>query len=288
MKKLVLIMLSLVMLATSLVACSKETEEKLPDGAVPVLSNYPNLEYILPGEYDTSKFEDGTWARYGFATLVAEVDGELAIMPAHTCGGSDAPYISKSEVYKLGDISGGDRGVFLGDELFIPEKCVGMVHSYNLHRLLIFTTTDKIGTIHVMEKDGESWDYFLTENKITIDGKILLVYYEWNSMFCDGPKKIYVVTSTGVSVLHTDEYLNNGRSEFSSIEVERLVTPEWWKYMRPTNGTQTEDGTVWIGEREGVIAINTDGSMTYYPIDYFDAIFGKADSRHKMYGDRST
>lgn len=99
MKKLVLIMLSLVLLATSLVACSKKTEEKLPNGAVPVLSNYPNLEYILPGEYDTSKFEDGTWARYSFATFVTEVDGELAIMSAHTCGSSDAPYISKSEVY---------------------------------------------------------------------------------------------------------------------------------------------------------------------------------------------
>ena len=127
MKKLVLILLSLVVLVTSLVACSKGTEEKLPEGAVPVLSNYSNLEYILPGEYDANKFEDGTWARYGFATLVAEVDGELAIMPAHTCGSSDSPYISKSEVYKFGDISGGDNGVFLGNELLIPEKSIQIV-----------------------------------------------------------------------------------------------------------------------------------------------------------------
>ena len=272
MKKLVLIMLSLVMLATSLVTCSKETEEKLPNGAVPVLSNYPNLEYILPGEYDTSKFEDGTWARYGFATLVAEVDGELAIMPAHTCGGSDAPYISKSEVYKFGDISGGDNGVFLGDELLIPEKCVGMVHSYNLNRLLVFSTTDSASTVYFLSRETENDDYDLTENKISLDGKVFLVYYEWDSMFYDGPKKIYVVTSTGVSVLHADEYLNSGRSEFSSIKMEKLITPEWWKYMRPTNGTRTDNGTVWIGEREGVIAINTDGSITYYPIDYFNAM----------------
>ena len=265
-------MLSLVMLATSLVACSKETEEKLPDGAVPVLSNYPNLEYILPGEYATNKFEDGTWARYGFATLVAEVNGELAIMPSHTCGSSDAPYISKSEVYKFGDISGGDNGVFLGDKLLIPEKCLGMVHSYNLNRLLVFTSTDSTGTVHFFSRENENEEYSLTENKITLDGKIFLVFYEWDSMFYDGPKKIYVITSTGVSILHADEYLNNGSSKFSSIEAERLVTPECWKYMRPTNGTQTDDGTVWIGEREGVIAIHTDGSMAYYPIDYFDAM----------------
>ena len=277
MQKLVLIMLSLVLLATSLVACSKEPEEKLPDGAVPVLSNYPNLEYILPGEYDTSKFEDGTWARYSFATFVTEVDGELAIMPAHTCGSSDAPYISKSEVYKFGDISGGNNGVLLGDELLIPEKCVGMVHSYNLNRLLVFTSTDSAGTVLFFSRENENEDYSLTERKLSLDGKVSLVYYEWDSIFYDGPKKIYVVTSTGESVLHKDEYLNSGKSDFTSIEVERLVTPECWKYMRPTNGTQTDDGTVWIGEREGVIAILTDGSMTYYPIDYFDAIYGKVD-----------
>ena len=272
MKKLVLIILSLVLLATSLVACIKEPNEKLPAGAVPVLSNYPNLEYILPGEYDTNKFEDGTWARYGFATLVAEVNGELAIMPAHTCGSSDAPYISKSEVYKFGDISGGDNGVFLGNELLIPEKCVGMVHSYNLNRLLVFTSTDSVGTVHFFSRENENEAYSLTENKISLDGKISLVYYEWDSMFYDGPKKIYVVTSTGVSVLHTDEYLNSGKSNFTSIEVEMLVTPEWFKYVHPNNATQTKDGTVWIGEREGVIAINTDGSIAYYPIDYFDAM----------------
>lgn len=275
MKKFVLIILSLVMFSASLVACSKDPEEKLPEGAVPVLSNYSNLEYILPGEYDTNKFEDGTWARYGFATFVSEVDGELAIMPAHTCGSSDAPYISKSEVYKFGDISGGEDGVFLGDELLISEMCVGMVHSYNLNRLLVFTTTDGASTVYSLSRETENEDYDLTENKISIDGKVFLVYYEWDSMFYDGPKKIFVVTSTGVSVLHTDEYLNSGRSEFSSIKVERLITPEWWKYMRPTNGTRTDNGTVWIGEREGVIAINTDGSIKYYPINYFDAIHEK-------------
>lgn len=275
MKKFILIILSVIVLTASFAGCGKEPEETLPEGAITVLSNYPNLEHILPGEYDTSKFEDGTWARYGFATFVSEVDGELAIMPAHTCGSSDAPYISKSEVYKFGDISGGEDGVFLDDELLIPEMCVGMVHSYNLNRLLVFTTTDGASTVYSLSRETENEDYDLTENKISIDGKVFLVYYEWDSMFYDGPKKIFVVTSTGVSVLHTDEYLNSGRSEFSSIKVEKLITPEWWKYMRPTNGTRTDNGTVWIGEREGVIAINTDGSITYYPIDYFNAMCEK-------------
>lgn len=152
-----------------------------------------------------------------------------------------------------------------------------MVHSYNLNRLLVFTSTDSAGTVHFFSRENENEDYSLTERKLSLDGKVSLVYYEWDSMFYDGPKKIYVVTSTGVSVLHTDEYLNSGKSDFTSIEVERLVTPECWKYMRPTNGTQTDDGTVWMGEREGVIAIHADGSIAYYPIGYFDAIYGKAD-----------
>lgn len=272
MKKFILIILSVIVLTASFAGCSKELEETLPEGAIPVLSNYPNLEYILPGEYDTSKFEDGTWARYGYRTYVAEVDGGLAIMPSHIDGSSVAPYVSKSTVYKFGDISGGDNGVFLGNELIVPEKCVGMGHSYNLDRFLVFTTNDNSGTVHLLSKVNETENYILTESKISISGKLLLVYYEWDSMSYDAPKKIYVVTSNGVNILHTDEYLNNGRSDFSTIEVEKLGVPDWWCYMRPINATQTEDGTVWLGEREGVIGINTDNSMEYYPIDYSDAM----------------
>ena len=278
MKKFILFILSVIVLTASFAGCSKEPEGTLPDGAIPVLSNYPNLEYILPGEYDdTSKFEDGTWARYGYRTYVAEVDGRLAIMPSHIDGSSVAPYVSKSTVYKFGDISGDDNGVFLGNELIVPEKCVEMVHSYNLNRLLVFTTNDNSGTVHLLSKENENENYILTESKISISGKLLLVYYEWDSMSYDAPKEIYIVTSNGVSILHTDEYLNNERSGFFTIEVEKLDKPECWKYVRPNNAVQTDDGTVWIGEREGVIAINTDGSMAYYPIDYFNAIYGKVD-----------
>ena len=272
MKKIAIIMLSLIMFVASLPACSKEPVEELPEGAVRVYSCYPDIDYLIPGDFKLSLFEDGKYARYGYSTFVAAVGGELAIMPSHTCGSSSAPYISTSTVYNIENISGGEDGVYSGEDLILSDKCVGMIHSYDTDMLLVFTTTDNDGTVYAFEKDTDNDGYILTDDKISIDGKIFLIYYEWQNMFTDAPKKIYVVSSEGGVILHTDTYLNTAKGEFESIEVERLATLDCWKYIRPNNATQTKDGTVWLGEREGVVAINPDGSMKYYPIDYLKAM----------------
>lgn len=272
MKKIAIIMLSLIMLVASLPACSKEPEEELPEGAVRVYSCYPDLDYIVPGDFKLSLFEDGTYTRYNFATFVSEVGGSLAIMPSHTCGSSSAPYVSTSTVYNIENVFGGEDGVYSGEDLILSEKCVGMIHSYDTDKLLVFTATDNTGKVYAMSKDIDNDGYTLTDDKISIGGKIFLIYYEWQNMFTDAPKKIYVVSSEGIVILHADTYLNTAKGEFESIEVEKLAVPEWFKYVRPNNATQTKDGTVWIGEREGVVAINTDGSMEYYPIDYLEAM----------------
>lgn len=271
MKKLFIALLSIFML-TNLVACGKETGEKTPDEAIPVLSNHLNIEYIVPGEYDTSKIDDPTCAKYSHQTYVAEVNGKLALIPAHVDGSSIGPYIAKTTCYKFGNIVGGENGVFLNEKIIIPQKCIGMVHSYDLDTLLIFTTTDNTGTVYFLTRENEKEEYSLTDNKMQIEGKIYLVYYDFKSMEYDAPSQIYLISSKGVSILHTDAYLNNGSSDFTSIKVDHLKTPDLWSYISPTNATQTDEGTIWIGEREGVIGIHPDGSIKYYPIDYLNAI----------------
>ena len=101
MKKHITILLTLLILMFSLISCQNNKETELPEGAIPVLSNYPNLSYILPGTYDTSKYEDGIWARNGYSTYVTAVDGKLAVMPSHINGSSSAPYVSQSTVYSF-------------------------------------------------------------------------------------------------------------------------------------------------------------------------------------------
>ena len=96
MKKLTSIIIIAIIFITSLVSCQNSEETELPNGAIPVLSNYPNLSYILPGTYDTSKHEDGIEARNGYSTYVTSIDGKLAVMPSHTHGSSSAPYVSRN------------------------------------------------------------------------------------------------------------------------------------------------------------------------------------------------
>lgn len=270
MKKLIVVVLILSTLVCSLVACNRtEVEETLPDGAVPVLSNYPYLTYILPGEYEIDKYGDSTWGRNGYSTFVSEVDGQLAIMPAHTCGSSKAPMMIQSDAYQYDDITGSCQGVFHGDDLIIPEKCVGMFSDWN--RLLVFTTTDSTGKIYAFEREDDTSEFYLIDEHISIEGEITLVYYTWKNFFYTAPEKVYILTSQGVVILELSVFLYQCTEPLTSMTVRRLEVPSWWTYMRPNNGTQTKDGTIWIGDREGVIRINTDDSMEYYPIDYSKA-----------------
>lgn len=274
MKKLTSIIIITIILITSLISCQNSKETELPEGAIPVLSNYPNLSYILPDTYDTSKHEDGTWARYGYSTYVTAVDGNLAVMPSHIHGSSLAPYISQSTGYTFENVKGDADGVYLDGVLSIAEPCVGMIHSYSKDKLLVFTTADVNGTVHLFERKEDGASLALSEQTISLDGEIYLIYYDWKSMNYDAPEEIHVITSEGVMILKTDSFLNTSDTSLSSVETITLQTPDWWQYIRPTNATKTYDGTVFVGEREGVIGIGTDGIIKYYPIDHAKAIYG--------------
>jgi len=268
MKKLTSIIIITIILITSFVSCQNNKETELPDGAIPVLSNYPNLTYILPGLYDTSKYEDGIWARYGYSTYVTAVYGKLAIMPSHVHYSSSAPYVSQDIVYSFENVKGDADGIYLDNRMVITEKCVGMIHSYSKEKLLVFTTSNGNGTIHLFEKKEGDTGLVLSEQIISIDGEIYLIYFDWENMNSDAPKEIYVITSKGIVVLKMNSFLNTSDESFSSIENVALEAPEWWQYIRPTNATKIDDGTIFIGEREGVICISTNGEIKYYPIDY--------------------
>ncbi len=274
MKKYVATLLTLMILMISLTSCRNGEKPQLPDGAVPVLSNYPNLSYILPGAYDLSKYEDGIWARNGYSTYVASVNGNLAVMPNHIYKSSSAPYIAQDIAYAFENVKGDDDGVYLDGELVIDEPCVGMIHSYYRDTLLVFTTADGNSTVHVFDRKNIETSLLLSEQTILIEGKIRLVYYDWKNMHYDAPNEIYVITSENVVILKAERLLNSAEKSLATVEVITLQTPDWWQYVSPTNATQTKDGTVFVGEREGVIGIEPDGTMKYYPIDYSTAIYG--------------
>ena len=273
MKKLTSIIITIILI-TSLVSCQSNKETELPMGAIPVLSNYPNLSYILPSAYDTAKFEDGTWARNGYSTYVTTVDGKLAVMPIHVQESSSAPHISQSNAYTFENVKGGFDGVYVDGVLSIAELCVGMIHSYSKDKLLVFTTTDGNGTVHLFERKEDGASLAVPKQTISVDGEIYLVYFDWENMNSDAPEKIYVITSKRVVILKTDSFLNTADASLSSVETVSLQTPDWWQYIRPTNATKTNDGTVFVGERDGVIGISSDGTIQYYPIDYTRAIYG--------------
>lgn len=272
MKKFTGIIIAIILI-TSLISCQNSKETELPEGAIPVLSNYPNLSYILPGTYDISKYEDGTWARNGYSTYVTAVDGKLAVMPNHVQGSSSAPYISQSTAYTFENVKGDAGGVYLEGVLTIADPCVGMIHSYSKDKLLVFTTADGNGTIHLFERNEDGTSMTLSEQTISVSGEIYLIYFDWKNMNYDAPKEVYVITSESIVILKTDSFLSTSNVTISSVETIPFQTPEWWQYIRPTSVTMTADGTIFIGEREGVVGIAPDGTIQYYPIDYTKAIY---------------
>ena len=278
MKKILFILLIVATIGAALISCGKASggEEMVPpSGAVPVLSNYPHLSYIVPGEYDEIKFEDGTWARYGFCTYVTSVNGMLAVMPSHTMGSSAIPSVRKQTVYQYRNLSGGEDGVFLNGELLIDEVCVGLIPSCAGERVMIVTASEGGGRIYAFEYSdgGDICTGVLLDDVIGLGGKPLLFQCFWPNDFYDAPEEIILVTDRSIVVIHADEYLNMYRGTFSTVKVTVRDVPPWWQYIRPTSAVQTEDGTVFIGEREGVIGITAD-DITYYPIDYRAALYG--------------
>ena len=104
--------------------------------------------------------------------------GKLAVMPSHVQGSSSAPYIYQSNTYTFENIKGDTDGVYLDGVLSIVESCIGMVHSYSKDKLLVFTTAGGNGTIHLFEKTENGASLVLSEQTISIDGEIYLVYFD--------------------------------------------------------------------------------------------------------------
>ena len=274
MKKLLLPLLLLTLTLAILTSCA----EKLPDGAVKVYSSYPNLSYLTPGDFDYSKSEDGTWARYGYNTYVTEVNGALAVMPSHLHGSSRISHVEKVESFALrgeneavGNILGNSDGVFLGGELALDGACVGILPSYYNERALVFTVSNGSTKIHLFERKDTQSSWTLTDVSLTFDGEMELFYCYWPSQFYDAPKVLYVVTDKNLTVLESDGDLTAYSDGELSLAVKTIDVPEWWSYLKPTSITRTEDGTIFVGEREGVVGIqySTDAcEITYYPINY--------------------
>ena len=273
MKKYVALALILITLSLFLASCNAKDENELPEGAIPVLSNYLDISYITPGEYDTSKYEDGVWARYGYSTYVCEVNGKLAILPNHSDGSSIGGGVSTQTLYTFDNISGSDNGVYLDENLVIDEKCVGMLPSHSKEKLIAFTTTENYGKAYVFEKN-EDGAFELSNQMIDVEGEVYLIYYNWETNG-DDPEKLYVITSEGVVILDIGDFLHKKNATAVSVRRETLNTPEWWRYMKPTSVAKTDDGTVFVGEREGVIGIFPNGEIKYYPVNYIGSASNK-------------
>jgi hypothetical protein len=259
MKRLIPFFLLLTLALTLLAACTAklpDSGEKLPDGAVKVYSNYPNLSYLIPGDFDYSKFEDGTWARYGYNTYVTEVDGILAVMPAHIHDSSrvshvvrEESFLLRGESYSVGQIEGTYKGVFLNNSLVIEEACVGIFPSYMNNRALVFTVADGSTNVRLFEREDDQSSWTMTDCALSFDGEMKLYYCNWLSQFYDAPKELYIITDQNLTILRSDGDLTAYSDGALSMTVETIEVPEWWSYLKPTSVTRTDDGTVFVGDR---------------------------------------
>lgn len=271
MKKFFIFLLIVALLAVAFLFIAGRYFETPPEGAVAVLSNYPSLEYIQPGEFDSDKKEDGIWARYGYSTFVTEVDGTLAVMPNHIHKSSSVPGVGRSENYKFENVIGNSDGVFLDGERIIKGECVGMIPSYSNDKLLVFVSTENGGAIRILNNDSDDGSLRLCDTVISLEGRPRIFYCDWKSMFYDAPEEICLITDKGYVLIKASEYLNSTGSSPDSIEISEYKGPDWWPMARPTSVTRLPDGSIFIGEDDGVIGIHGE-NIVYYPIDYTAAL----------------
>ena len=252
------------------VSCGKMEEEELPEGAVPVVSSYPNLRYLLPGEFEYHDREDPQWHRYKFNTYVTTVNGSLALLANHAHDSGAVPHVWQSTQYEYGTIVGNSTGVYLKGELVIKQKCVGLLPSFSGDGVLIFTSDDKKGYIYAADWIDSEWQ--ISDETIELDSPILFFYCNWNHENEQPPKEFYTVTEKGFYIFHVGDLLDYWDGDLSSVSQEIVSVPDYWSVIQPTGITQTEDGMIYIGELCGVIGIQlTDKTVIYYPINYFDA-----------------
>ena len=259
------IIVFLLVTVSFLCGCTVGSDTTLPPDAIPVLSNYPNLTYLVPGDFDADLSQDPQWAKHGYSTYVAEVDGKLAVMPDHSDGSSTSPGVEAGQCYYVGDLWGGAKGVFVAGGAVISEPCIGMVTSADGTRVLVFTTADEKSKVHAFEKEGGGWS--VQDDSIVLDGRLHLLFLNWPNANYDPPEKVYLLTDRSIIVIRSQDYLLC-RGDFSTISAEALPVPEWWGMVEPTSAVQINQ-ELFVGDRQGIIKfVLENGTATYYPIDY--------------------
>ena len=241
--------------------------ETLPEGAIEVYSGYPLLKYIVPGEIDMGKVEDGTWARYGYRAYVGKLDDKLVIMPSHDHGSSSATDVSHSEWYDYFNLSGGDHGVFLDGKKIIDAPCQGIMSTGSDKVALVFTTNGNESTVHVFKKETAEGNFEKLYKEIKLEGKLLLYFINRIHHYDPHPNDLYILTSTSVVVMKNFGRITAEPSDSNPYEMITLETPDWWRYIRPNSATMLNDGTIFVGSNDGVVGIKN-GIITYYPIDF--------------------
>lgn len=263
MKKPLIIVLTVCLVVMSLAGCGGG-EPELPEGAVKVAAAYPNLDYIAPGEFEYDLHEDPQWYKMGYNTYVAEVNGMLCVLPSHSVGNSKTLYIQKETQYKFGQSIKGDcNGVYIGDERVSSLPCVGMISDIVYRKALTFTTDNEVTYVHSVAESG------ISDSCHDLQGKLLLICCDWNNINADAPEQIYLITDKEILIMNADRYLNYNEA-LETVTFETVTVPEWWQYIDITSAVIAGDGTLFIGERCGVIGVR-DGVVTYYPIDYLSA-----------------
>lgn len=243
------------------------TSETLPEGAIEVYSGYPLLKYIVPGEIDMGKVEDGTWARYGYRAYVGKLEDKLVIMPSHNYGSSSASDVSHSEWYDYFNLSGGEHGVFLDGKKIIDAPCQGIMSTASDRVALVFTTNGNDSTIHVFEKETADENFEKICKEIKLEGKFLLYFINLIHHYNPHPNDLYILTSTSVVVMKNFGFITAEPSDSNPYEMITIDTPDWWQYIRPNSATMLDDGTIFVGSSDGVVSIKDD-VITYYPIDF--------------------
>ena len=246
---------------------TNNTTETLPKGAIAVYSAYPTLKYIIPGEFDISKTDDSTWARNGYRSYVGVYNGKLVIMPNHNIGSSGVDGVYRTMTYTTFNISGNKNGVYLGSERILDCECKGIILTPSKKIALVLTTNGTDTTVYIFEKEAADGEFDKSFKELKLEGELELYFINFKNGFYPLPDDLYILTSTGVYVMENYHNITSDTTESSPYRLVTIDTPDWWSHARLLNVAMTDDGTLFVGDFDGVIGIK-DNVITYYPLQY--------------------
>ena len=239
----------------------------LPENAIEVLSAYPTLTYITPGEFDISKTEDSTWARYGYRAYVGTYDGKLVIMPSHNDGSSYVSGVSRDTTFSSFNLFGDKTGIYLGSERIIDGECKGIILTPSKKTAIVLASSGEGSTAYIFNKDNADGDFDRAFTEQRLDGEIALYYLDSSDGAVSLPKDLYILTSSNVYVMKNYSSISSATTADSQYRLVTVDTPDWWSHASLLNAAMTSDGTLFVGEFDGVIGIK-DAVITYYPLSY--------------------